>query len=152
MGDDVEGIVIGDKWTEVQARHVLNTIFGTYARSQFLVGSHLVAQGLDLLQELRMALAEGLSALFVASVEHGAVSEDDPCGDHHTVAVGMHTAVHARGIVDDDTTHHSRADARRIRWEHTSVGLQDLIDASSHDTRLKPDGVFSFLFSLSTFL
>ena len=63
VGDDVEGIVVGDERTDVQARHVLDTIFGTDARGQFLVGSHTVAQGLDLLQELRMTLSEGFTAL-----------------------------------------------------------------------------------------
>ena len=94
MGDDVEGIVIGDEWTEVQTRHVLNTIFGTYARGEGFVGAYLVAQGLDLLQELGMTLAEGLLALFRTSVEHRSVSQDDTGRYHHTVAVGMHAAVH----------------------------------------------------------
>ena len=63
MGDDVEGIVVGDERTEVQTRHVLNTVFLGDAVCQFLVGTHLVAQGLDLLQEIGMTLAKRLFAL-----------------------------------------------------------------------------------------
>ena len=139
MGDDVERIVVGNQRTEVQTCHVLNTIFSTYARGKSFVGTHLVAQGLDLLQELGMTLTEGLFALFRTSVEHCSISEDNPGRYHHTVAVGMHTAVHTRGIVDHDTTHHRRTDRGRVRREHAPVRFQDLIHLRTHDTWLKFD-------------
>ena len=43
VGDNVKGIVVGNQWTEIQTRHVLNSIFGTYARGQFLVSTDLIA-------------------------------------------------------------------------------------------------------------
>ena len=123
VGDDIERIIISHQRTEVQSRHVLNTIFGTYARGQGFVGTYLVAQGLDLLQEFGMTLAEGVLTIFRTSIEYGAVSQDDSGADHHTVAVGMHTAVHTRGIVDHYTAHHRRTDGSRVGWKHASVGL-----------------------------
>ena len=51
----------------------------------------------------------------------------------------MHTAVHARGVVDHDTAHHGRADAGGVRREHTAVGLQDLVHTGPHDARLELD-------------
>ena len=42
MRDDVERVVISYQWTEVQTRHILNTIFITYARCQCLISTHLV--------------------------------------------------------------------------------------------------------------
>ena len=106
VGDDVKRIIVGDERTKVQSRHVLNTIFGTYARGQRFISSYLVAQGFNLLDKLRMTLAEGLLALFVTRIENSTIRQNDTCRHHHTVAVGMHTAVHTRGVVDDDTAHH----------------------------------------------
>ena len=139
MGDDVEGIVVGDKRTEVQTCHVLNRIFPGDALCQFFVGTHLVAQVLNLLQEFRMTLAEGLTTLLRTCIEHSTVCQDDFGRDHHTVTVGMHTAVHTRGIVDDNTTYHRTSYRGRVRREHTTIGLQDLIYPRSHDSRLQFD-------------
>ena len=54
MGNDVERVVVSNQRTQIQSRDVLNTIFGTYAFSQFLISTDLVAQGLNLGDELRM--------------------------------------------------------------------------------------------------
>ena len=136
MGDDVEGIVVGHQRAQVQTRHVLNTIFGAYARGQFFVGSHFVAQGLNLFQEFWMALAEGLFALLRTRVEHGTISQDDTCRHHHAVAVGMHTAVHTRGIVDDDAAHHRTSYRGWVRRKNAAIGLQYLIDFGTYDSWL----------------
>ena len=53
----------------------------------------------------------------------------------------MRAAVHTRSIVGDNTTHHSRADAGRIRREDTPEGFQDLVHTCSHDTRLQGDAI-----------
>ena len=106
VGDDVERIVIGYQRTQVQTRYVLDAVFGFDTLCQFLVCANLVAQIFNLFQKLGVTLAEGRFALFRTSVEHGTIGQDDAGRDHHTVAVGMHAAVHTRGIVDHDTTHH----------------------------------------------
>ena len=51
----------------------------------------------------------------------------------------MHTAVHARGIVDNNTTHHGRADRGWIGWEYTAVRLENLVYATTNYTRLQTD-------------
>ena len=145
VGDDVERVVIGNERTQVQTRHVLNAIFGTNARCQLLVGTHTVAQVLNLLQELGVRAGKLLAALLVACIEHRAVGQDDAGRDHHAVAVGMHATVHARRVVDDDAAHHGRADAGRIGREHAAVGFQYLVDLAAHDTRLQRyDTTFGF--------
>ena len=139
MGDDVEGVVVGDERTNVQTRHILDTVFLGDALCQFLVGTHLVAQSLDLLQKLRMRIPEIPATFLVASVEYGTIGEDDSCRHHHAVAVGMDTTIHARCVVDDDATHHRRADGGWVWWEHTAIGLQKLIHLRPHNARLEPD-------------
>ena len=56
----------------------------------------------------------------------------------------MHATVHARGIVDDDTTHHRRAYRSRVWGEYPSVGFQNLIHPRPHNTRLQ---FYAFLIS-----
>ena len=137
MGDDVERIVVGYQWTQVQACYVLNRILGAYARGQFLVCPYLVAQSLNLLDEIRVALSEGLPALLVARVEYRAVGQDYLGTYHHAIAVGMHATVHARGVVTDDAAHHRTSDTGRVGGKHTAVRLQNLVYPGAHDTGLQ---------------
>ena len=141
VGNDVERIVIGYERTQVQACHVFDRIFIGDAISQFLVSTHLVAQCLYLCQELRVRLAESRLALFRTCIQKGAIRQDDTSRHHHPVAVGMDTTVHARSIVDDDTTHHCRAYRGRVRREHPSIRLQDFVHPGPDDTRLELDGI-----------
>ena len=139
MGDDVEGIVVGDQGTEIQTCNILDGIFSTDACGQFLVCPYLVAQSLNFLDEIRVALAEGFLTLLVARVEHRSVCQYDPGANHHAVAIGMHATVHTRGIVDDNSTHHCTSDTGRVGWEYTAVRLQNLVYPGAHDTRLQFD-------------
>ena len=75
-----------------------------------------------------MAFAERLSAGFVASIEDSTIGKNHTCRNQHTVAVGMHAAVHTGSVVADDASNHGRTDGSRIGWEYTSVRLQDIID------------------------
>ena len=84
-----------------------------------------------------MRFPELPAALLVARVQHRAVGENQSCTHHHTVAVGMHATVHARGIVDHDAAHHCRTDRGGIRREHTVVRLQDLIHPRPYDAWLQ---------------
>ena len=88
-----------------------------------------------------MRLAECLLALLVAGIYNGAVGEDEPCTDHHAVAISMHTAIHARSIVTHDATYHGAANGSRVGREDASEWLQNLVDARAHDARLHADGV-----------
>ena len=137
MGDDVERIIVSNQRTEVQSCHVLNTVFLADAIGQFLVGTHLITQGFDLGDEFRMTLTESLLAGFVTCIKDSTIGKDNPCRDHHTIAIGMNTAVHTRGIVDDDTTYHRTSYRGRIRWEHSAIRLQNLIHPSTYDARLE---------------
>ena len=56
----------------------------------------------------------------------------------------MHATVHARGIIDDDTTHHGTAYRCRVGREHPAIGLQDFVDTTTHNTRLQSDGFLVF--------
>ena len=141
VGDDVEGVVVGDERTEIESRHVLNIIFGTYARRELFVGTHTVAKLFYLLEELRMTLSESLTALLGTCVENGAVCQDDTRREEHPVAVGMHATVHARGIVADDAAHHRRTNRGGIGRKHPSIGLQYLIDTGTHDAWLQTDAL-----------
>ena len=141
MGNDVEGIIVGNKWTQVQACDILDTIFITYARSQFLISTDFVAQVFYLFQELWMTLSECFTTLLRTRIENGAIREDDAGTNHHAVTIGMHTAVHARSIIHDDTTHHCTANGGWVRWKHTSMGFQYLIDTSPYDTWLQGDAL-----------
>ena len=139
MGDDVEGIVIGHQRTNIETRHVLDGVFLTDAVGQGLVGPHTVAKVLNLADEFGMRLAEFLAATLAAGIEHSSVGKHQTGGDKHAVAIGMYATVHARGIVTDDTSHHSRADGSRIGRKHPTERLQDFIHASAHNSRLQTD-------------
>ena len=56
----------------------------------------------------------------------------------------MNTTIHARCIVNDDTTHHRTSYRCRIRRKHATVWFQDLIDPGTHDTWLQTDGILVF--------
>ena len=139
MGDDVEGIVVGHQRTDVEARHVLDGVFLTDAVGQRLVGPHTVAKVLNLADEFGMRLAEFLAATLAAGIEHRSVGKHQTGGDKHAVAIGMYATVHARGIVTDDTSHHSRANGSGIGRKHPTERLQDFIHASAHNSRLQTD-------------
>ena len=141
MGDDVERIVISHQRTQVQTRHILDTIFLTDARSQFLIGTHPITQRLNLLDHLWMTPTESRPALFIACIQHRSIGQHHASRHHHTVTVGMHTTVHARGIIDHNTTHHRATDRSWIGWEHTTIRFQDLIDTGTHDARLERDAL-----------
>ena len=95
MGYDIKGIIVGNERTEVKTRHILDAVFPGDAIGQFLVGSYLIAQVLNLLEELRMTLAESLTTLFVACIQDCSIRQDNSGRNHHTVAIGMDTTVHA---------------------------------------------------------
>ena len=141
MRHDVEWVVVGKQRTKVEARHVLDAVFQSDAVRQFLVGTHTVAQCFNLLDKLRMTLAEFLLALLVAGIHDGAVGQYQAGAHHHPVAVGMHTTVHARGIVYHNTANHGAADGSRVGREHTAIGLQDFVHPGANNARLQFDGV-----------
>ena len=145
VSDDVEGIVVVDKWTDVETRDVLDRILIPDALREVCILPDLITQGLDLLEKVGMTLAKCLTALLISGVENGTIGKDEADAKQHVVAVGMHATVHARGIVDHNTADHSTAHRGRIRRKHTSVRLQDIIHASSRDTGLKGDGVLVFI-------
>ena len=123
VSDDVEWVVVDNERADVEACNVLDAVFELYSLRQFLVRPDAVSELFYLLDKVGMSLPELLFALFVASVEDGAVGENQPCTDHHAVAVGMYATVHARGIVADDAANHGAADGGRVGTEHPSVGL-----------------------------
>lgn len=139
--DDVEGIVVVDKRTDVETRDVLDRILISDALGEVCVLPDLIAQALNLLEKLGMTLAEGLAALLVTGIEDGAISKNEAGAEQHVVAVGMYATVHARGVVDHDTADHSTAHRGRVGWEHTPIRLQNLFHTSSRDTGLKGDGI-----------
>ena len=75
VSDDVKRVIVGDKGTQVQARHVLDAVFLADAVGKRLVGTDAVTQGLYLGKEVGMALAECLAARRVARVKHGTVGQ-----------------------------------------------------------------------------
>ena len=139
VGHDVERVVVGDEGSQVESGDVLDAVLLPDACHQLFVSTHTVAQLFYLTDEVGVRLSELLAALLVGCINDGAVGEDDARALHHTVAVGVDTTVHARGVVADDTTHHSRTDAGRVRRKDAPVGLQYLVDTGSHDARLQPD-------------
>ena len=139
VGDDVEGVGEVDKRRDIQSGDILDAVFASDALGQFVVGHDAVAQGLDVAHKLRMALAEGLSAVGVASVEDGAVGQHDAHREHLAVAIGVRAATHARGIVDDDAAHHGRVFRGRVGGERAAQWSQDLVDLRAHDARLQRD-------------
>ena len=141
VGNDVEGIVVGDKRTDIEPRDILNRILIPDALREVCIFPHLIAQGLYLLEKLRMTPAERFPALRIAGIEDGTVGKDDACTEHHVVAVGMHATAHARSVVDNYTADHSTAYRSRIGREDTAVRLQDIVHAPSRDTGLEGDGV-----------
>ena len=86
-----------------------------------------------------MGAAELFATLLRTRIEHGSIGKNNAGREHHAVAIGMHTAVHARSIVDNNTTHHGRADRCRIGREHASIRLEYLIYTGTNYTRLKTD-------------
>ena len=95
VSNDVEWVVVGYQWTNIQARHILDTVFLLDAFSELGVCTHLVAQVLDLLEEFGMRLAECFATLFVTRVKNCTISQYHLRGDEHTIGVRVHAAVHA---------------------------------------------------------
>ena len=137
MGNDVERIVIGHKGTKIQARHILDSILFLNAVGQFLIRTHFIAQFLYAVEECGMRLTELLTTLLIAGIQNGSIRKHYTCREHHAVAVGMHTAVHARGIINHNTTHHGRTNRSRIGREHAAVWFQYLVDSCTYDSWLK---------------
>ena len=94
VSNDVEWVVVGYQWTNIQARHILDTVFLLDTFSELGVCTHLVSQVLDLLEEFGMRLAECFATLFVTRVKDCTIGKNHLRGDEHTVGVGMHAAVH----------------------------------------------------------
>ena len=122
VGDDVKGIIVGNKRPDVESRHVLDGVFSADAVGKRLVGPDLVAQGLNAPDEVGMGLAELLTAVPVASVQHRAVGKDDAYRLQHVVGVGVYAAAHAGGIVDDDAADHRTVDGGGVWGEKPPHG------------------------------
>ncbi len=141
VGDDVKRIIVSHERSDVETCHVLDGIFPADAVGEGLVGPHLVAQSLYTFDEIAMGLAEQLTAMCIAGVEHRAVGKNDAHRQQHVVGVGMHAATHTGGVVDDDATHHRTVDGGRVGGEEAPHRLQNPVDATADKTRLHGDGV-----------
>ena len=144
VGDDVKRVIVGDKGSQVQTRHILDAVFLADAVGKRLIGTDAVTQCLNFGEKVGMALFEGFTTHCVACVKHGAIGQHQASGDEHAVTVGMRAAVHARSVVGNDTAHHRRAYAGRIGREHAAQGFQNLVDLCPNNTGLQGNaaGVF----------
>ena len=95
MGNDVEGVIVDHKRTQIQPCDIFDTILSEDSFNQFFISSHLVAQRLYPFHELGMGGFERLTALLGTCIENGTVGEDDAGRNEHAVAVGMHATIHA---------------------------------------------------------
>ena len=139
MGNDIERIVEADKREQVQTGYILYGIFVADAFRQFPVCTHFIAERADAPDEIAVCHFECGAAYAVAGVEYRSVSQYDAGGEKHLVAVGMRTAVHARSVVHDDTTHHGAFYGGRVGSEFPSERSQQFIDPLPDDTGLQGD-------------
>ena len=95
MGDDVEGVFIGNQGADIEPRHVLDAVFFADPFRERLVCQHLIPERFDFAEHFRVAQPERFPAFRIARIQHGAVHKDDAGTEQHLVAVGMHAAVHA---------------------------------------------------------
>ena len=144
VSHDVKRIVVSHKGANVQPSHILNTVLVADAVGQLLIGADAVAELLDAADHLRVGAAELGFAGLIARVHNRTVGQDDTRADHHSVAVGVHTAVHARGVVADDAANHRAADGSRVGREDATVWLQHAIHLRPDDARLQADAVAVF--------
>ena len=110
MSHDFERVVVCNEWPEIQTRHIFDTVFIADTLSELLIGSDPVSEVLNPTNHLRVRAPEGCLTGFVSGINQCAVRQNDSRADKHSVAVCVHTTIHARCVVADDTAHHRTSD------------------------------------------
>ena len=106
MSNDVERIIVSHQRAQIQTCNILDGVLLINTLRQFLIGTHFFTKSFDFSDKLRMRLSKHLTTLGISGIQHRAISQYDTYRLQHAIAIGMHAAVHARGIVYHNTTYH----------------------------------------------
>ena len=120
MGNDVERVVIGCQWPQIQSGNILNTVFLFDTVGQCFVASYIVAQLFNVAYKIGMGLTKLLFAFFIACIEQGPIGQNDTGRAQHAVGVGMYSAVHSRTIVAYNASYHGTVYRCRVGRKHTA--------------------------------
>ena len=108
MGNNVKRIIVNDKRTKIETRDIFYGVFAVDLSYQFGVRAYFIAYVADFAYDLGVYLLEIPARILICGVKHGSVCQNDTHRSKYAVAVGVRTAIHTRGIVDDDAADHSR--------------------------------------------
>ncbi len=136
---DVEGVLEVHQGVEAEAGGVLDLVFASNALRQGRVGTHLLAEGIDRVEQVLAGVAEFVAAGGVGGVEQGAVLEKDAHAGDRAVAVLGGAAAHAARVVGGDAADHGRVDGGRVGADLAAVGGQIAVGVAADHTGLQPD-------------
>ena len=138
---DLEGILEIDQGVQTVAGGVLDLELVADALGQFVVGQHSLAQRGQAVEQVAVAAAEGGPALVVGGVHHRAVGQDEAHRIQRAVAVLLHPAAHAAGVVGEDAADLGAVDGGRVRADLAVELGEDAVGVTADHARLQADPV-----------
>ena len=137
VSNNIKRIVKLNKRQKIETSYILDGIFVTDAFSQLLIGTDSIPQFSDATDKIGMGRLERSPTNRVARIEHRSVHQDDTGRNHHLVAVGVSSAIHAGSIVHHNTADHSTFHTRRVGCKLTPIRSQNFIHPLSDNARLE---------------
>jgi hypothetical protein len=137
MGHDIEGILEIDQGVEAVAGGVLDLELMADALAELARRPALRPQGGEALKQMTMTVRELGPALVVGGIDHGAVGQHQAHAVQGLVAVLLHPAAHAAGVVGEDATDLGAVDGGRIGPDLAVELGQEGIGAAADDARCR---------------
>ena len=138
---DLEGILEIDQGVQAVAGGVLDLELVADALGQLAVGQHLLTQPGQAVEQVAVAAAEGGPALVVGGVHDRAVGQDEAHRIQRAVAVLLHPATHAAGVVGQDAADLGAVDGGRVRADLAVELGEDAVGVAADHARLQADPV-----------
>ncbi|MNC10901.1 hypothetical protein D3C75_585820 [compost metagenome] len=115
VGEDIDRVLMVDQGIDGIAGGVLEPVLVADLGSKRLVRQHLGAQGGEPREQLRAFGRKGGAAMRIATVQHGAIGQQQGHGMQGVIAVVGGAAAHAARVVGGDAAKLAGVDRRRIR-------------------------------------